>query len=619
MSSHPPQSAGYQNEGSLKRVDNVAASIKNKSASQSFLKGAMILSVSMIAVKLCGAVYKIMLSNIFKDALGDIAASWASGISSNAYELYIPLFTLASAGFPIAVSRLISENSAKERYNDVRQIHKVSKPFFVIMGVICFLIMAVGSYFYAGAIESPYSLYPLLCLSPTIFFGCLVSIYRGYFEGLRNMAPTALSEIVESAFKLFAGLSGAYMVLKIGLDQYKSTSQIFGMSFESEEEAMHTLISFSVSAAIMGITLGSFFAFVFLYFRYKLGKHIIPEEYYQNSIEAMSKKETFKTLLKVAVPIALASLVMNIAGLVDSMIVQKVLYNMALNNGTQFLSRYNGLLDGEISLVPDNIQVTIHTTLWGCYANALTIMQIVTATTQVFGTSAMPNVTSAYTRGNKKELKTSIETVIKLTTLFTFPSGLGLFVLSKPITSMLFKSEVIRVVTPEVLNVMGISVIFIAFSTPICSMLQGVGRIDLPLKLFTVGMIIKIIVNYVFVSVVEINIVGAAIGSLVAYLIICIAALYQLIKHSGIIPNFLTTIIKPFIAAILCAVSAYLFYPIFFRYLNTLFSVILTIIVAAIFYGAALFLLKAFTENELKALPKGDKIIAVLKRWRLLS
>ena len=97
-----------------------------KSSSQTFLKGAMVLSISMVIVKLCGMVYKIMLTRIYS-MFGDQYAGIGTGLFTNAYEIYIPLFTLATAGFPIAVSRLISESIAQNRYKDTA--------FFLLMQI----------------------------------------------------------------------------------------------------------------------------------------------------------------------------------------------------------------------------------------------------------------------------------------------------------------------------------------------------------------------------------------------------------------------------------------------------------------------------------------------------
>ncbi|MDR0914752.1 MAG: polysaccharide biosynthesis protein, partial [Oscillospiraceae bacterium] len=528
------------------------------SSARSFLKGAAILSLSMVAVKLCGVIYKVALTNLY-GTMGSEFAAFGSGIFGMTYELYVVLFTLATAGFPIAVSRLISESTAQGRYNDVRRIHNVSKPFFIITGLVFFVIMFFSSFIYVKLIESPYALYPVMALSPLTFFGCLVAIYRGYFEGMRNMAPTAVSEVIEAATKLIIGFTAAYIVTNNGIAEYNASGTVFGMVFANKTEAFRTLVSYSVTAAIAGITLGSVFCFLFLILRFKFAKPI-PQEYYRNSVDARSRKETFTRLVKTAVPIGLAALVMSVAGFIDQMVIQRVIYNTALTNPHELLAQFGGLMDTEIKFDAAGQviekDINIHTSLVGCYGNALTIIHVITALTQVFGTSAMPNVTNAFTRGNKGELKNAIETVLRLTTIVTFPMGLGAFVLADPIMNLLFNGSV-AIIGANVLRVLGISVIFIGCSTPMCSMLQGIGKVSMPLKLFIVGMIIKVIVNFSFVSIVQINIVGAATGSLVAYVIIDAAATYQLCKHSGVIPNFLATVFKPLLGAIVCGVSAY--------------------------------------------------------------
>lgn len=587
-------------------------------ASQTFLKGAAILSLSMVVVKICGFIDKILISNLFA-YFGDNYATIGTGLYNNAYEIYIPLFTIATAGFPIAVSRLISSSIAEKRYKDVKQIHKVSIPFFAIMGTVCFLIMFCSSFFYINVIQSPYSLYAMLMLSPTILFGCLVSIYRGYFEGQRNMFPTAISEIIEAGAKLIFGLAIAYVIMKTGGDCYQETGTVYGLTFSganAEIDAMYTIISFSVAGAISGILIGSIGSFLFLLLRYKIGGDGIPKEYYENSVDARTKKETFKLMFKTAIPIGLTALVMNIGTLVDSVVIQNVLYNLAETNGNEIVAQYK-LLD--VDLTEQLQKKTIHTALWGCYGAAVPLMQLVTAVTQVFGTSAMPNVASAWTKGNKEELKTSIETVLRITMLFTLPAGLGLSALAYPIMDIVYASHAQAAIGAEVLKVMGFTAIFIAIVTPLCSMLQGIGRVDLPLKIYSAGILIKVSTTWMFVSVVSINIQGGSVGSLIAYAFMMIIAMYMLIKHSGVMPNFVSTLVKPLVAAIACAVTAYFSYMLFNMLMSSLISTILAILCAGVIYITILLLLRTFTRNELELLPKGKKIVTILEKRHLIG
>lgn len=582
---------------------------KPKNSSQSFLKGAFILTLSMIAVKLCGLAQKVLLTNLYGTLQGNYA-EFGTALFSNAYELYVPLFTLATVGFPIAVSRLVSESYAKERYNDIKQIYKVAKPFFIVMGILCFLLMAVGSFFYIEYINSPYSLPAMLVLAPTIFFGCLVSIYRGYYEGLRNMTPTAVSEVIEAFSKIAIGVVLSYIVVNVGINRYTSTGTIFGLTFESADEAYRTLVSISVAASIFGITMGSVLAFVYLRIRFARTKGDIPEDYYLRSVEAISKRETFLKMCKTALPVGIGSLVMSISSTIDASIIQNLMYNMAVTQPEALLAEFNHVLDNEITAD----KITIHTCIWGYYSASLTLSSLVVSVTQVFGTSAMPNVTNAYTKGNRKELKESIETVLRLTTMFAFPCAIGLAVLASPILSLVYSGNPnISQFGGEVLQVLGISVIFMGTITPICSMLQGIGKVKTTMCIYIFGTISKIVVSYLFARNVHINIVGAAIGSLVSNFLMCAIAMFLLVKYTKIMPNFINSAIKPMIGALLCGGCAYLC-----CYVLNL-HVLISIVISAIFYVLVLLILHTFTRNEVLKLPKGKKIVIILEKLHLIG
>ncbi len=586
------------------------SNVNQKSSSQSFLKGALVLTISMIAVKLCGLAQKVLLTNLY-GTLGGNYAEFGTALFSNAYELYVPLFTLATVGFPIAVSRLISESYAKERYNDIKQIYKVAKPFFIIMGLVCFLLMTVGSFYYVNnVIKSPYSLPALLVLAPTIFFGCLVSVYRGYYEGLRNMTPTAISEVLEAVSKIALGVVFSYIIVNIGVNQFESSGTIFGMTFENMDDAYRALVSVSVAASIFGITMGSVIAFLFLRIRFALRKGEIPEEYYKTSVEAISKRETFKKMCVTALPIGIGALVMSFSNSIDAIVIQNLIYRMAENTPEALKAEFNHILDAEI---PANGDITIHTCIWGYYSASLTLSSLVIAVTQVFGTSAMPNVTAAFTKGNKEELRDSINTVLRLTTIVTFPCAIGLSVLARPILSLVYSgNENIAMFGGEVLQMLGLAVIFMGTITPICSMLQGIGKVKSSMFIYIFGTISKVVVSYIFARNISINIVGSAIGSLVSNLLMVIIAMFLLVKSTKIMPDFLSGAIKPMVSAVVCGVSAYVCS--YVLELNLFFS----IVISAILYLIVLLVLHTFSKNDILMLPKGKKIVIILEKLHLM-
>lgn len=575
---------------------------------QSFLKGAMVLGSSMVIVKIMGMIYKILLSNMY----GGVG----TGLFNSAYALYNPLFMLSTAGFPIAISRMVSESITKKRYRDVRQIHKLSVPIFVIAGLLCFLAMVIGSFIYVKIIKAENTIFALLCLSPTIFFGCLMSIYRGYFEGMRNMAPTAISEVIEASCKLFLGFTASYITMQICLNQYHSSGYVLGIECASETEAHNAAVPLAIGAAITGISLGSLFGFVFLFIKYKRMGDGISVSDLRSSPPPRSNREIITTMVKTAIPIGLGSIIMSLADMIDSTLVNKRIYSIMETNPDALLNVYG-------SLIPDDVYYSnsTHTYLYGCYGIALTLMMLVTAVTQVFGTTALPSVTAAWTSGNKERMKQSMETVLRVTVLVTIPSGIGMSVLAEPLLSLIYSGPAVAnevEIGSKVLAVMGISVIFIATSTPLCSMLQAVGRMDVPLKLFTIGMIMKIIVNYILVGIPEINIQGANVGSVVCYGFVTVVAMFILCRETKITPNFISIFIKPLIAAIICGVAAY-FAEIFFDlFLVQRAATIMAILVAIVVYIIALLLLRAIKREDILQMPKGNKILKVLEKRKLI-
>lgn len=597
-----------------KKYNAVATS--EKDSSQTFLKGAAILTVSMVIVKLFGLLDKILLANIY-GMFGDSASSIGLGLYSNAFEVFNVIFTVATGGLPIAISRLVSQNMAQKRYKDVKLVHRISVPLFSIVGIICFIIIIGASVPYATfVIKQPYSIPAMICLAPTVLFGCVASIYRGYFEGQRNMFPTAISEVIEAGVKLLAGTFLAYFIIVWGMDSYNNNGTFLWFTFSSSAEAEKTILSYSVAGAIIGISLGSILSFLFILLKYKIGGDGIPKEYYQNSIEARAKRDTFIVICKTAIPIATGTLVMSLGSLIDQIILQNVLLNIATQNPDALYSQYSQYYSDDVFFQQP---ITIHTSLLGCYSAAITLMQLVNSVTQVFGSSATPNVTSAWTKGDKTELKRSINTVVRMTMMFTLPMSFGLCVLAHPIMGLIYSDRALVDIGGNVLTLMGITTIFTAAITPVCSMLNAIGKVKLPMKIYTMCMLIKIGTTWMFVSIPEINIQGATTGSLIAYAISFVVGMYLLIKNSKVVPDFFGTTVKPLIGSVFSSATAFFINMWLNNIIPQRISTIISVLAAIVVYFIVLLLMKTFTSTEIKFLPKGEKIAKVLEKWHLIG
>lgn len=582
---------------------------KSKSQrNQSFLKGALILTLSVTLVKIMGFLFRIPLAHI----IGTVG----SGIYSSAYDIYNPIYALATAGLPIAISRMVSDSIARKKFRDVRRIHRVSVPIFLITGILGFIAMILGAFIYTEYTKTPEGIYSIFALAPTVLFACLMSIYRGYYNGLRNMVPTAISEIIEAMCRFFVGLGCAYAVVRVCMNEFYSHGTIFGKPYATEALAREAVGPYSAAGAIFGVTVGAFAGFLFLMLRHKIKGDSISKKELEESPEALDVKSTIKSLISIAIPVGLGAIIMNLGSMVDATLVRRRIIDIMSTTPIRLIDSYNGLIPNEV------IQNgTTHTFLYGCFSYSSNLTALVPAITQVFAISALPAVTAAWAKGDKKVIKSSIESILKITTLVTIPAGLGLVALAHPILSMIFGGPDLQNsvrIAANILSIMGISAIFLSTSTPICSMLQAIGRVDLPVKLLVVGITIKVLLNYTLVGIPEINIQGAGVGSLACYAFVTVVALYFLFKETQIRPDLVSIFIKPLLASICCALSAYFSHKVFSMFVSSKISVLIAILIAVLVYIFALILFKAITEDDIKMMPKGEKIIKILaKRKRI--
>lgn len=569
---------------------------------QSFLHGALILTVSMIIVKIIGAVFKIPLNAVIGET--------GMGYFNTAYAFYSPLYALATAGFPIAIARMVSENYTLGRYRDIRMVHRASIRIFFVTGTVGMLIMWLGARPFLAFINNDGAFPAMMVLAPTILFTCLNSIYRGYYEGLRNMYPTAMSEIIEALVKLLIGLTGAWLVVDLALKEYNASGTVFGGAVESLDYAKAAALPYAAAAAILGISLGSLLSFLALLIRHRTKGDGLSRRVLHAAPPSHTMHYTIIKLIKTAVPIGIGAIAVNIAASIDAMILQTRIGDIVAEHSGVLLSMYDGMIS---NVVMQNLE-ELPNYLYGCYGNALTVFMLVPTITQAFGTSALPSVTDAWTRGHKREIKSSIESVIRLTALVSIPAGLGIAALASPITQILYAGSTGAPITARVLITLGIAGIFAALSTPLISILQAVGRVDLPVKIMIATLTIKVVLNYVLVAIPQINVIGASLGTLVCYAAEVALSLFVISRYTKIRISMTTTFIKPTIASLLCCVTAFLVHGLLDTFLPNVLATFVAIGAGGAIYVVSLLLLKAIHRSDVLMLPKGEKIAKILEK-----
>ena len=563
---------------------------EKKRKQQSFEYGALILLCSTLLVKIIGAIFKMPLS--------ELIGTLGFGYFDSAYQLFTPIYTLAMAGLPIAISRVVAENMQQARYNDVRKSFKVTKKIFLVTGLTGFVIMLLLIYPFVHFTDATgKTIYSLLAIAPSLLICCIMSAYRGYYEGLRNMYPTAASDVIEALGKLILGLGFAYVILKI-------TGEV----------------AYAAAGAMLGIVVGGIASATFLTLRYKLKGDGITNEELLNAPEPQDSRIITKIIIMIAIPVVLASLANTMSSLVDVSMVKLQLTNMMgefaddiRNMYSASIADYNAGLKEGINLLSND---ELPTFLYGVRGQAFTLYNLVPTITSVLGVSALPVLTSCFSKGtgDKKVVKRSIESTVKFTALISAPAGIGLAFLGPQIMGLLYSSVAAVEIGGDMLRIYGLTAVFAGLAIPMISMLQAIGKEKISLRNVAIGAALKIVVNFIFVGIPSINIKGAAIGTLVSYLFIFVANLLSLIKYTGVKPNLWKTILKPLISAFACGLSTILLD------LSSMgkFGTIAEIAVAAVVYVAVLIILNTFEEEDVISLPKGEKILKVFKKLRII-
>ncbi len=571
---------------------------------QSFLHGSLILIIATVVAKIIGAVYRIPLTNLL--------GSRGMGFYSTAYDLYVPMYSIAMAGLPIAISRIVAEYTAKLRYKDINRTLRASQLIFVVTGGVGFALLIVLAFVLTGNSSITlfgktlnlhtfnYGALPgILAISPSLIFCCVMSAYRGYFEGLGNMTPTGVSEILEALGKLVFGFTFATLVLK-------STNNY----------------SYAAAGALLGISLGEAFSTIFLLIRFKTCRwKDIPKALYSASPEPIEFKSQIKSIIIVAIPIVLGSLVNNVTSLIDVVMVQNQLNKAITKVPEYFATHYSTLISYETALDKSFDMVKdLSNSLYGCHRGfAFSIYNLIPVLTSTLGVSAIPVLARAWVKNDKQEIKSNIQTMIRTVAIIALPCGAGIFALSFGILSLLYpnKAAAIAIAAPN-LRILGICAAFAGINAPLINMLQAIGKEKVPLKNIAVGAALKIVVNFILVGIPQINIVGVPIGTTICYAYICIANFIALVKYSKVKPDYYSMIIKPLIAAVVCGVTAYISFAILRSFISVSLATVASICLAGIAYLVMIWLIKVIEPEDILSLPMGEKLLFICKKYKII-
>ncbi|WP_270564470.1 putative polysaccharide biosynthesis protein [Clostridium beijerinckii] len=502
---------------------------------QSLIRGSIILGVAGILTRFLGLFFRWPLIMLIGDE--------GIGYYQMSYPLYMFFIAMAS-GVPVAISKMISEKNAT---NDIYGSFEVMKESAILMTIIG-TGTTLALFFFAKPIVSflkwdSKAYYSLIGISFAPIVISFVTIFRGFFQGLQNMTPSAISQIIEQIGRVIFGVGLAIFLLPRGIE-------------------------YSAGGAAFGATAGAVLGGAYLYSNYKR----VKKRYAIKKIK--SNPEILNTILKIAIPISLGTTVSSIMNLIDSILVPQKLLDAGFTN-VQSTVLY-AQLTGKASVIV-NIPLTL---------------------SMAICTSLIPIIAENFILKKQKELKSKIDASMKMASVIAIPCTFGLFFLAEPVMKFIFPGRFEGI---EILKYLSLTIPFIIITQTTTAILQGTGHYIKPVINLLIGCLIKIVLTWVLVPMQMFNIYGAVLASFGAYLTVSILNIIMMKFTLRVRLNLYEILIKPCYASSIMMLIVLISYNILYK--NTIsngISCLTSIFLGMIVYIIMIIVFKVFNVEEIR-------------------
>ncbi len=528
---------------------------------QSFLFGSILLMISAVLVKIIGAVFKIPLTVML--------GGTAMGYFSCAYGIFLPIYAVLGNGLGAAVSNLTAQSAASNDFDGIKRIKKASLLYFGVPSLaLSFLIVYFSKFLANNLLRSPQSQIAIAAIAPCVFFACVSSVLRGHHEGLQNMYPTAVSQICEALAKLCIGLFAALAAMKY----YVEISAHLNLCADKH--------SLAAAFAIGGVSFSTMFGAISLLI-FKSTPNTAKSNKTSQAEAPLCK--TAANIAQIMLPIALSALVTNLTSLIDLFTVNRILEKCILKNAEYFSTRYGFLKN----LSPNEAANFIFGSFSGL---ALTVFNLVPSVTGMLSKSVLSASSRSFAAGDRKALQENCDKAISLTSLLAAPSAFGIALMSRQILLLLYSSRPDEIsASHTALSYLGLSVIFLCLSAPIFSILQATSNAMVPVKIMLVGVFAKLIGNLIFLKFNQTAIYGAAISTLLCYVLIFVMSAISLKRKCKISINIKQNVFPFVFSGAICGLCAAISNRLYIMLLPEKAAVCAAIFTAAIIYLAMLY------------------------------
>lgn len=533
-----------------------------RSRSQNLVRGTLVLIGGNILVKIIGALFKLPLANI--------VGADGMGLYNAAFIVYDIFLVIATSGFTLAISKMVAKSSAGGDEPGALRIFSVSRRLFWGIGLSCTAVMMVGARFFAGLIGNTRAANAIFVLAPAVLFVSLMCAYRGFYQGTNDMIPTTVSQIIEAVCRLGVGLSLSWYLKHLGFP-----------------------IEIVAAGAIVGITAGEFASTSSLALIHRF-RHPRARKARHTARSGEAVGTIIRTLFATSIPIGISSLIISVINMLDNSVVMHRLQSIGCSER----------------------QANI---LYGCFNMAFTVFSLPITIVSAITVSIFPVLSYAFACRDYRRVSKAAGASMRMAMIAATASTALFMSLSYPIVNLLyFRQPRDAAIAAPLLLMLGPSAVLIAMSMITTAILQAIDRLMLPMRSMIAGGIACLVLNFILVGQKSIGIYATPVGIFACYAITTALNIHAIRKSGKIHISYRHLFYRPILPAVVMGASGIFSFRLTEPQLGLLRASAFSVLLSLVAYVIVLFLNRSIRREDLLMLPRGQRIVRVLERIRLL-
>ncbi len=535
-----------------------------------FIRQAGILAAAGIIVRIIGILYRSPLTSIIGDE--------GNGYYSTAYNIYTIILLLASYSIPSAISKVIAQKLALKEYRNAHRIFQCAFIYVIVVGGVA----SVLTYLFAGVLVDENAVPVLRIFAPTIFLSGLLGVFRGYFQAHRTMTQTSFSQILEQLINAIVSILAAWILIHTASSGADATTRAIRGAMGSS----------------VGTGAGVLAALLFMALLYRANSRYIRRKAARDqSQNRMSDRAIFALIFMVVTPFILSTFIYNFSTSLDQTIYIRIMRFVKGLSSAETATRY-GIYGGK-TMVIINIPIAIA-------ASVSSVM--------------LPTISATYVKGDPDETRGKVSLAVKTTMIVAIPAAVGLAVLAKPVTQLLFPQKDSLELASSLLRTLSVSVVFYSLSTLTNAVLQGIGQVNRPVIHAAIALVIQTVALVPLLLYTNCDLYALVAATIIYSFSMCLLNQLSVRKYLDYKQEITTTFFMPALSSACMGIVAWGGYEAVYSVIHSnVIALALSILLAVIVYFALMIRIGALGRAELLNIPKGTALIRLGEKLHLLA